>query len=849
MNSHLCLYCQEFSELQNQGCLVCGIKKDSTSNAYSPQISLESGWSTHNITSPTSFSPFPQNYTSENTVSHHHLPSTNHDYSSSHQEEIPIRYSGDVSNVFYSGQHIFKTSLPAREHQWSSLDDEWLNPSSLFNDLPRLPFPEPVPFDVDRFRRSTFVPWKKDSTVRLAVFPSAILLGSTPFSQEPFDNKRVYYADAYSETLISKSTAQMVGIAYATQSKQPWIKDDVLVAYRDGTIFRWRPVLVPLGIGPSTGTQSPNELQKILQLWKTIDIPQQKNCPPSEDLPPGSCLATEIADISFDPFGNLYCSEIPTDPTQKGGKIYRLTQGTGDKLNPSLFASFESNSFSSVPNWSGNFAFGPDGTLYLSSGARYSGQGLIYKTNITAQNQTTFLVRYGILVREPKAQPILGFSWSDEFLLFYTVGTTALNMLYANSRINPWELGITPQVRGHSTLTHPNIPIQLSNVDTLSTDKFIQDVPLAAGGNVSLAVKGGTVYQTGPGLGVVPSAPSYKFSPLTSLTNIKAVATGGSGAFATNLALAGDGAVYGWGAYPGTLGVSSWTNVPTRITSLDHANIREIHCGSSFCLALSSDGTLYFWGSNRTGLLGNGTSSGDILTPTPITPFRDIEHVSAGDEHIVLVRGSHQVYGWGYREALGLPYDPSQPSTKYISTPQAFPMFVNRDDSKTPPSLIIAIAAGVNGSLFLSSDGFLYELALGRPDPGTIYQLSWPENPSIHKVVAISKKYHTLALTASGQLFGWGANVFGEMGATRLPPYFGPRPSVGPLTPQLIAEDVSSMAAGFHYSLYWKKDGTLWGAGLNDDGQLGIPLADSKNIRNPSGFLWYYIHPWKHIPI
>lgn len=78
----------------------------------------------------------------------------------------------------------------------------------------------------------------------------------------------------------------------------------------------------------------------------------------------------------------------------------------------------------------------------------------------------------------------------------------------------------------------------------------------------------------------------------------------------------------------------------------------------------------------------------------------------------------------------------------------------------------------------------------------------------------------SLILFEDGTLWGVGANDFGQLGVS------------GPVSAELIliASSVRAIAAGEGHSLFIKTDDTLWGMGLNTSGQLGI----GSNVNAPS---------------
>lgn len=83
----------------------------------------------------------------------------------------------------------------------------------------------------------------------------------------------------------------------------------------------------------------------------------------------------------------------------------------------------------------------------------------------------------------------------------------------------------------------------------------------------------------------------------------------------SSYALASDGTVYSWGFNSnGQLGDGTNTNsnapvaVKTTGTPMDGKTIVQVAAGAPYSLALASDGTIYSWGNNSKGQLGNGTT-------------------------------------------------------------------------------------------------------------------------------------------------------------------------------------------------------------------------------------------------
>jgi alpha-tubulin suppressor-like RCC1 family protein len=76
-----------------------------------------------------------------------------------------------------------------------------------------------------------------------------------------------------------------------------------------------------------------------------------------------------------------------------------------------------------------------------------------------------------------------------------------------------------------------------------------------------------------------------------------------------NLALKEDGTLWAWGSnYDGQLGDGTFTNRSSPVQVLNLSNVKTLAAGHSHSLALKEDGSVWAWGVNYSGCLGDGTS-------------------------------------------------------------------------------------------------------------------------------------------------------------------------------------------------------------------------------------------------
>jgi hypothetical protein len=181
------------------------------------------------------------------------------------------------------------------------------------------------------------------------------------------------------------------------------------------------------------------------------------------------------------------------------------------------------------------------------------------------------------------------------------------------------------------------------------------------------------------------------------LSEVIAVTTG----YNFCLALKKDGTVWGWGRnqYFGELGVGHNTTLPVgsvvRVNNL--TNITGIDAGADYSLAVTAEGRVWAWGGNSSGQLGTQESEFtlDRYEPVEIIGLSDVKAVSAGVLHSLALKKDGTVWAWGSNWNGQLGNGSSGPCYSF-----ARPI--------TGLSEITAIAAGGSQSLALKSDGTIW---------------------------------------------------------------------------------------------------------------------------------------------
>lgn len=232
-------------------------------------------------------------------------------------------------------------------------------------------------------------------------------------------------------------------------------------------------------------------------------------------------------------------------------------------------------------------------------------------------------------------------------------------------------------------------------------------------------------------------------------------------------------------------------------------------------LFIESDGSLWAMGDNQWGELGDGTTNNSIV-PEEIVASNVIA-AAAGEYHSLFIKSDGSLWAMGW-DGLGQLGDHG---------PDNFYNYTNR------PKLIItnnvtAIAAGLDFSLFLKSDGSLWGMGSGYYEnlgPMAISATSTPFQIVASNVTAIAAGYrHSLFVKSDGSLWAMGTDDYGELGdGTNTFNYYY-KTNTSP--EEIVSNNVTAVAAGAKFSLFLKSNGSLWGMGEDNIGQLG----DNQNI-------------------
>lgn len=242
------------------------------------------------------------------------------------------------------------------------------------------------------------------------------------------------------------------------------------------------------------------------------------------------------------------------------------------------------------------------------------------------------------------------------------------------------------------------------------------------------------------------------------LGNVSAVSGGGW----HSLALLDDGTVWAWGRNDaGQLGIDSTEDQPTPVQVKDPSgsgvldNIVAISAGGWHSMALSADGTVYVWGDNTYGQLGDGTADARLL-PVALTDLSDVKAISAGYFHSLAVYGDGHVAAWGDNEYGQLGVGTTDPSNKPLTVPGL------QDVESVSAGHYHSIALKEDGTVWTWGDNSEGQLGIGDTLMTSNSPVQVVHLTDIQMISAGG--YFNLALALDGSGWSWGWNEFGQLG-------------------------------------------------------------------------------------
>ncbi|MDH4228644.1 MAG: RCC1 repeat-containing protein [Nitrospirota bacterium] len=274
-----------------------------------------------------------------------------------------------------------------------------------------------------------------------------------------------------------------------------------------------------------------------------------------------------------------------------------------------------------------------------------------------------------------------------------------------------------------------------------------------------------------------------------------------------------DGTLWAWGDnFYGQLGdgTRGRRNPPVKIGT---DRWQSVAAGDFHTVAIRTDGTLWTWGDNVSGQLGLGAGANLAeAAPVQVGTASNWKSVAAGGAHTVAIQSDGTLWAWGnnvYGE-LGLG------TSSFTPTPVPTQVGV--------ASTWKAVAAGGAHTVAIQSDGTLWawgQNTFAQLGNGGVSDLLVPTQTvtgSTWQQVTAGTSF-TAAIKSDGTLWAWGEGGLGQLGDGSLVSSTPTTPLVQEAT---LSSNWKSVAAGDRHTVATRADGTLWVWGDNASGQLGL---------------------------
>lgn len=245
---------------------------------------------------------------------------------------------------------------------------------------------------------------------------------------------------------------------------------------------------------------------------------------------------------------------------------------------------------------------------------------------------------------------------------------------------------------------------------------------------------------------------------------------------------------------------------------------QSVSAGVAHSAGIRTGGTLWTWGRNNVGQIGDGSTVASRTTPTQIGTATDWQSISCGGSHTIALKTNGTLWAWGLNSFGQLGNGNTTNSNILVQ--------VGTDTDWA------YISAGDEFSLALKTNGSLW--AWGRNDnsqlgDGTTVAKNSPiqiGNQTNWESISAGAN-HSLAIKTNGNLYGWGVNSLGQLGNGG---------TANESAPVKIGNDNdwNKVAASTIHSIAFKDDFSFWVWGGNNEGQLGVGTSGAgTNLTSP----------------
>jgi len=280
------------------------------------------------------------------------------------------------------------------------------------------------------------------------------------------------------------------------------------------------------------------------------------------------------------------------------------------------------------------------------------------------------------------------------------------------------------------------------------------------------------------------------------------VATGNQ----ASIAIKADGTLWSWGYNAnGELGDGTTTSSTYAKQIGNDANWKKVRMKNRFALALKTDGSLWGWGDNSNGQLGLGDTN-VRLVPTRVGTDTDWKDVDVGGYHSLAIKNDGSLWSWGSSSVGQL--------GQGDYTQRSIPTQVGSDKNWEQVSAgnYFSFAIKSNGTLWGFGSNSSGQLGTGNTTSSNVPMQIGTDNDWLKIHAGLNS---TLAIKNNHTLWAWGDNQNYRLGLGDTTIRYAPT-QIGTDSDWVVA------SSGYYHGLAIKSDGSLWSWGGNYFGQLGL---------------------------
>jgi len=334
-------------------------------------------------------------------------------------------------------------------------------------------------------------------------------------------------------------------------------------------------------------------------------------------------------------------------------------------------------------------------------------------------------------------------------------------------------------------------------------DQYVGDTLLTWGRNISGRLGDNTTTQ--------------RNTPVTTTaggSNWKQVSSG----YVNTAAIKTDGTLWTWGnnSY-GQLGDNTTTQRITPVTTfVGGTNWKQVASGGYHTAAIKTDGTLWTWGRNNSGQIGNNAIDTRSIPVTTFAGGTNWKQVAGGFNHTTAIKTDGTLWAWGSNSTGQLGDNTATPRITPLTT------FAGGTNWKQ-------VSGGYFHTTAIKTDGTLWtwgDNAAGRLGDNTTIQRNTPVTTftgGTNWKQVTCRGTHTAAVKTDGTLWTWGTNTNGQLGNNIT------TERLTPVTTFAGGTNWKQVTCGDAHTSAIKTDGTLWTWGDGARGALGNNTISQRN--------------------